>query len=279
MPFPIESPTPSTHIPMGSLRALGSPPRSKSTNMSINYPMVSPTPSTHVPMGALRALGSPPRSKFTNMSINYPTVSPTPSPTPTPTPPATGGTQVITSNIQYGQGATAGGDIDLFLDLYAPEASCDTNRPTVVFVHGGYWRRFDKSYWSHFSHGALAQGWRVVMPSYDLCPRVTIAEITQQMRSCVTQIAEKFAFSFSISFSLTHALGWSFHLFFLFLSTSLHFLSFSLFLFLLLLFSPIILFSFPGRVSNFFLVVLFFHLYPNQKFLAELRLPIAQIVV
>ena len=66
----MDSPTPSTHIPMETLRALGSPLRSKSTNMSINYPMVSPTPSTHVPMGALRILGSPARSNSIKSS-NY----------------------------------------------------------------------------------------------------------------------------------------------------------------------------------------------------------------
>lgn len=63
---------------------------------------------------------------------------------------------------------------------------------TLVFVHGGYWRRFDKSYWSHFATGALERGWRVVMPSYDLCPRVSIAEITQEIRVCVERIAEQF---------------------------------------------------------------------------------------
>jgi acetyl esterase/lipase len=74
-------------------------------------------------------------------------------------------------------------------DVFHPE---DKPKGTLIFVHGGYWRRFDKSYWSHFSKGALLQGWRVVMPSYDLCPRVSIAEITQEMRICVTQIAQKF---------------------------------------------------------------------------------------
>jgi arylformamidase len=49
----------------------------------------------------------------------------------------------------------------------------------LVFVHGGYWLRFDKSIWSHLAAGALAQGWAVAMPSYDLCPAVRIADITQ----------------------------------------------------------------------------------------------------
>jgi len=75
-------------------------------------------------------------------------------------------------------------------DVFHPEGEV---KGTLVFAHGGYWRRFDKSFWSHFSNGVLKQGWRVVMPSYDLCPRVSIAEITHQIRSFVTQIAAKYA--------------------------------------------------------------------------------------
>ncbi|MGB1752881.1 MAG: alpha/beta hydrolase, partial [Paracoccaceae bacterium] len=28
----------------------------------------------------------------------------------------------------------------------------------LIFVHGGYWLRFDKSYWSHLAEGALDLG-------------------------------------------------------------------------------------------------------------------------
>ena len=38
----------------------------------------------------------------------------------------------------------------------------------AFLVHGGYWLKFDKSYWSHLAAGANAQGWHVAMPSYDL---------------------------------------------------------------------------------------------------------------
>ncbi len=72
-----------------------------------------------------------------NISGPTPTPSPAPSPTPSPTPPSTGGTQVLTSDILYGQGAVVGGEVDLLLDHYAPDEECSTNRPTVFFVHGG----------------------------------------------------------------------------------------------------------------------------------------------
>lgn len=71
-------------------------------------------------------------------------------------------------------------------DLFVPEAD---PRGLLVFVHGGYWLRFDRSTWSHFAAGALARGWAVVMPSYDLCPDVSIAAITQQIAAAVTHAA------------------------------------------------------------------------------------------
>ncbi|MEO1637848.1 MAG: alpha/beta hydrolase [Pseudomonadota bacterium] len=63
-------------------------------------------------------------------------------------------------------------------DLFHPDRLA---KGLLVFVHGGYWLRFDKSYWSHLAAGPLAQGWAVAMPSYDLCPDVRISDITQQV--------------------------------------------------------------------------------------------------
>lgn len=101
------------------------------------------------------------------------TASPTPSPTPTPTPPASGATQVVTSDIQYGQGATASGDIDLFLDIYAPDEACDTNRPTVVFVHGGGFTSGNKSGGniSAIAEEITARGINLVSIQYRLDPQ------------------------------------------------------------------------------------------------------------
>ena len=73
------------------------------------------------------------------------------------------------------------------LDHFMPEGEV---RGTLIFVHGGYWLKFDRSYWSHFASGALARGWAVAMPSYDLCPDVRIAGITQQIAQAVTKVAE-----------------------------------------------------------------------------------------
>jgi arylformamidase len=73
-------------------------------------------------------------------------------------------------------------------DLFLPERAV---QGLLMFVHGGYWLKFDKSYWSHLAAGPLQHGWAVAMPSYDLCPKVTIAQITWQIVQAVTCAAER----------------------------------------------------------------------------------------
>jgi acetyl esterase/lipase len=72
------------------------------------------------------------------------------------------------------------------LDIFRPENDiCGL----VVFVHGGYWRAFDKSYWSHLTAGAINRGWAVAVPSYDLVPTVSISEITRQTGAAINKAA------------------------------------------------------------------------------------------
>lgn len=73
-------------------------------------------------------------------------------------------------------------------DFFQPTG---VSRGTVMFVHGGYWKAFDASMWSHLAAGALAKGWAVAMPSYDLCPDVTIAEIAGQIAAALTKVADR----------------------------------------------------------------------------------------
>jgi arylformamidase len=75
-------------------------------------------------------------------------------------------------DLAYGK---AGGEkLDIF-----PGAAHDA--PVVVFIHGGYWRSLDKAEHSFVAPAFTAQGACVVVPNYDLCPAVTIPEITMQM--------------------------------------------------------------------------------------------------
>ena len=61
--------------------------------------------------------------------------------------------------------------------------------PIVVFIHGGYWQALDGSSFSHCARGLNAHGIAVAVPTYDLCPAVTVADIITQMRMASRELA------------------------------------------------------------------------------------------
>lgn len=71
------------------------------------------------------------------------------------------------------------------IDLFAGER----DGPVVVFIHGGYWQAFDGSSFSHCARGLNRHGISVAVPSYDLCPNVSIDEIIGQMRQATRELA------------------------------------------------------------------------------------------
>ena len=75
---------------------------------------------------------------------------------------------------------------------------------TVVFVHGGYWKAFDHTVWSHFATGAIGRGWSVAMPGYDLCPDVRVRDITRQIARAIMAIAARSGVS-GVKISKVHA--------------------------------------------------------------------------
>ena len=76
------------------------------------------------------------------------------------------------------------------LDLFHPN---DQPVGLAVFVHGGYWMNFDKSFWSHLAQGALAHGWAVAVPSYRLAPLAEVDQITIDIANAIAFAAEKVA--------------------------------------------------------------------------------------
>ncbi|CAK7257891.1 MULTISPECIES: alpha/beta hydrolase fold domain-containing protein [unclassified Shinella] len=72
------------------------------------------------------------------------------------------------------------------LDLFLPEGA---PRGLVVYVHGGFWLRLDKSFWSHLAAGALAHGHAVAMPSYTLCPAIRIGGIVREIAAAIETAA------------------------------------------------------------------------------------------
>jgi arylformamidase len=62
--------------------------------------------------------------------------------------------------------------------------------PLVVFIHGGYWQALDGSSSSHCARGLNAHGISVAVPTYDLCPGVTVGDIIGQMRAASRELAK-----------------------------------------------------------------------------------------
>ena len=62
--------------------------------------------------------------------------------------------------------------------------------PIVVFIHGGYWQALDASFFSHLARGPNAHGIDVAVPSYDLCPNVSVGDIIEQMRAASRALAK-----------------------------------------------------------------------------------------
>lgn len=70
------------------------------------------------------------------------------------------------------------------LDLFPPRRGDDPEKPVLLFVHGGYWQGLSRESFSHMAAGANDHGLTVAVPSYDLCPAVTVADIVAQIRQC-----------------------------------------------------------------------------------------------
>ncbi|MFK7901289.1 MAG: alpha/beta hydrolase [Nitratireductor sp.] len=72
------------------------------------------------------------------------------------------------------------------LDIFHPtNFEREGSKGLIVFVHGGYWKTFDKNAWSHMAKGPLAHGWSVAIVSYSLVPEVRISHITKQINAAV----------------------------------------------------------------------------------------------
>lgn len=84
----------------------------------------------------------------------------------------------MTCHIDIPYGATELQRLDIF-----PTPNPDA--PVLIFIHGGYWRALDKSVYCDIAGPFVAAGATVVIPNYDLCPAVTIADIVDEMRRCL----------------------------------------------------------------------------------------------
>ena len=61
-------------------------------------------------------------------------------------------------------------------------------RPTVFFVHGGWWRRTDSKLWNFVAEGPAAHGYTTILENYALAPSVTVSEIVRQHRAAFATV-------------------------------------------------------------------------------------------
>jgi len=91
----------------------------------------------------------------------------------------------VASLIDFGQsyGSKERNKLDLF---WPGNDKPDKSAPIVMFIHGGYWQRLDRSAFSHMAKGLNARGIAVAIPSYTLCPDITISGIIDEIRrACI----------------------------------------------------------------------------------------------
>ena len=58
----------------------------------------------------------------------------------------------------------------------------DADAPVLVFLHGGYWQRGDRSLYSFIAEPFVRNGVNVVMVGYPLCPEHSLFDIFQSIR-------------------------------------------------------------------------------------------------
>jgi len=104
-------------------------------------------------------------------------------------------------DIRYGKGEKQ--KLDVFL--------CnDSSAPTIIYFHGGYWQRGDKSIYSFLATPFVGSGVNVVVVGYDLCPAITLTQISAQARDAIASIyrnATEWGFSPSKLTVMGHSAG------------------------------------------------------------------------
>ena len=67
----------------------------------------------------------------------------------------------------------------------------DPKAPLVVYVHGGYWQRGDRKEYAFLARALNAAGLDVAVPSYSLCPAVSVMDIVGEIRLCLAVLWRK----------------------------------------------------------------------------------------
>jgi arylformamidase len=65
----------------------------------------------------------------------------------------------------------------------------DSNAPTWIFVHGGYWQSLGKEDFAFVARGPVAHGFNVVLAEYTLAPEASMTQIVGEIGSLLDHLA------------------------------------------------------------------------------------------
>lgn len=60
--------------------------------------------------------------------------------------------------------------------------------PVLIYIHGGYWQRGDKSMYSFIADAYLKNGVDVVVLGYPICPQVSLTELVESIRHAIVYL-------------------------------------------------------------------------------------------
>src|ERR1700689_1006688 len=69
--------------------------------------------------------------------------------------------------------------------------SRESNAPTLLFIHGGYWQMRSKDAFTLFAAGPMAHGINVALIGYTLAPDATLDQIVAEIHAGVDYLAER----------------------------------------------------------------------------------------
>lgn len=75
-----------------------------------------------------------------------------------------------------------GPTVDETVDIFPAK---EQGAPLLVFIHGGYWVSCSSKDYSLVANGLVSRGITVAVANYSLCPKVTISEISRQVRAVI----------------------------------------------------------------------------------------------
>jgi arylformamidase len=100
--------------------------------------------------------------------------------------------EMVRGELEHRLGVPFGPTLAEHADVY-PAPSEAREAPVLIYLHGGYWRRFSSKEFGFVARGPVSRGVATVVVNYALCPAVTVGEIVRQARAALAWTYENAA--------------------------------------------------------------------------------------